>query len=134
MRNLTLLLTALVFSLTMMFSSPCFAEWTKVSENVDGTTSYVDFDGIRKVGGYVYFWVLTDYLKPKLGDLSVKVYNQGDCKLFRGKPLSFYSYKEPMGGGTGDVSEPVKEVQGWMYPLPNSVDEIMLKSVCAYVK
>ena len=33
-----------------------------------------------------------------------------------------------MGGGTGDtLSQPDKE---WRYPAPNSVDEIVLKSVC----
>ena len=128
MRKLTLLLTTLVFSLTMMFSSPSYAEWTKIGVDVkSGDTYYADFDRIRKVGGYVYFWVLTDYLKPKLGDLSVKVYNQGDCKLFRGKPLSFYSYKEPMGGGTGNHYTPPDE---WTYPPPNSPMEHTLKKVC----
>jgi hypothetical protein len=132
MKKLTLL-TVLIFSL--MFSSTSFADWTKVSENVIGGNFYIDFERIGKHGGYVYFWYLRDGLKPdEDGTLSAKMYNQGDCKLFRYKRLSFSFYKEPMGGGTGDVSEPVKEVQGWMYPLPNSVDEIMLKSVCAYVK
>ena len=37
-------------------------------------------------------------------------------------------------GGTGDVQKPVKELQGWKYPPPNSVIEIILKSVCAYAK
>ncbi|MDP7426498.1 MAG: hypothetical protein QF394_13945, partial [Rhodospirillales bacterium] len=118
-----------------MFSpSTSFAEWTKVSENVGGTF-YVDFERIRKHDGYVYFWYLIDYPEvDEYGTLSGKGYKQGDCKKFRIHMLSHSWHKEPMGGGTGDVSEPVKEVQGWMYPLPNSVDEIMLKSVCAYVK
>jgi hypothetical protein len=98
---------------------------------VNGTTFYVDFERIRKHGGYVYYWYLTDYLKPKFGDLSGKIYNQGDCKLFRHKSLSFSFHKEPMGGGTGDVQEPVKKQQGWKYPPPNSVDELILKSVCS---
>jgi len=46
-----------------VFSSTSFAEWTKVSENVS-TTFYVDFERIRKHGGYVYFLWLSDYLKP----------------------------------------------------------------------
>jgi len=70
MRKLTILL-ALVFS--VMFSSTSFAEWKKVGENVDGDTFYVDFDRIRKHGGYVYFWSLGDLLKPfESGTLSVK--------------------------------------------------------------
>ena len=103
MRNLTILL-ALTF--TVMFSSTSFAYWTKVSKNVNGTTFYVDFERIRKHGGYVYWWDLKDNLKPTdYGDLSAKVYHQGDCKLFRFKVLSFSFHKEPMGRGTGDVQE-----------------------------
>ena len=113
-----------------MFSSPSYSEWTKVGKNKNyGDTFYVDFERIRKHGGYVYFWVLGDYLKPIAGDLSVKVYKQGDCKLFRFKSLSFSYHKEPMGEGTGDVQEPVKK--GWRYPSPNSSVENILKIVCS---
>ena len=112
-----------------MFSFPSFAGWTKVSENVRGNTFYVDFERIRKHDGYVYFWRLRDYLKPdKYGDLSSKIYNQGDCKLFRYKDLSFSFHKEPMGMGKGQVVNP--PVEGWTYPPPNSVSEGILEDVC----
>lgn len=100
-----------------------------MSENVDGDTYYLDFERIRKNDGSVYFWVLSDYLKPtKHGDLSSKVYYEGDCKLFRMMRLSSSYHKQPMGGGTGDVNT-LK--QDWSYPSPNSVIEIILKSVCS---
>ena len=119
--------------LSLLFSSSAFAEWTEVSKNVDGSTYYVDFENIKKHGGYVYFWYLRDYLKPnKFGDLSSKVYVQGDCKLFRWKGLSGSFHKEPMGGGTGDVQESVKK--GWKYPPPDSVSEYVLKTVCQYAR
>ena len=132
MKKLTLIFT-LLFS-TAMFSSPSFAEWTKVGKNVDGNTFYVDFDRIRKHGGYVYFWRLTDLLKPdKEGGLSYKTYQQGDCKLFRFKYLSFSSHKEPMGRGTPSASSNTPD-KDWTYPSPNSSIENILKSVCKYVK
>jgi hypothetical protein len=126
MKYITIFL-ALTFS--VMFSSSSYAGWTKVGENEDGDTYYVDFERIRKVDGYVYYWDLTDYLKPTSnGRLSAKTYNQGDCELFRYKYLSYSFHKEPMGGGTGDTDTvPDKE---WRYPPPNSVDETILKSVC----
>ena len=114
------LLTVLVLSL---LSTPVFAEWKRVSENKFGTTFYVDFDRIRKHGGYVYWWELTDRLKPdQFGDLSDKTYRQGDCKLFRYKNLSDSYHKEPMGEGTPSKysNEPDKE---WGYPPPNSSGE-----------
>ena len=97
-----------------------------------GDIFYVDFERIRKVDGFVYFWYLSDYLKPtKYGTLSGKEYTQGDCKLFQFKILRFFFHKKSMGGGTGDVSEPLKEDQGWKYPSPNSNIETILKSVCS---
>ena len=125
MRKLTLILTTLIFS--VMFSpSTSFAGWTKVSENASGDTYYVDFERIKKHDGYVYYWYLTDYLKPTPGgNLSDKIYKQGDCKKFRSKWLSWSFYKEPMGRGN---NTPDKE---WRFP---SSYETVLKSVCAYAK
>ena len=117
-----------------MFSSPSYAEWTKVDEDWLGTF-YVDFASIRKVDGYVYFWRLSDFLKPDTdGELSYKIYTQGDCKLFRYKVLSVSAHKQTMGEGTGEVAEPVKELEGWIYPRPNSAIEHTLKKVCTTVR
>ena len=126
------LLTIFTLVFTVMFSSTSFAGWTKVAENVNGTY-YVDFERIRKHGDYIKFRELVDLLKPdKDGDLSYKLYEQGDCKLFRYKYLGSSNYKQPMGGGHGaDYNEPDKD---WRYPSPYSINEIVLKSVCDYVK
>jgi len=112
-----------------MFSSPSYAGWTKVSENAKGDTFYVDFGRIRKHDGYVYFWKLSDLFKPdKDGDLSIKSYNQVDCKLFRYKRLSYSFHNEPMGGGTG---KPYTPTDKWIYPSPDSANEAILKSICS---
>ena len=131
------LLTVLVLSL---LSTPVFGEWKKVSMGVDGTTNYVDFERIRKHGGYVYYWELKDIILPNrrntpntIESISGKTYIQGDCKLFRFKNLSASIHKEPMGGGTPSISSNTPDKE-WNYPSPNSVDETLLKSVCAYAK
>ena len=61
----------------------------------------------------------------------MKVYNQGDCKLFRSKVLSFSSHKEPMGGGTGQNFPVPESHKDWQYPPPESSHEIVLKTVCS---
>ena len=131
MKKLLLIFT-LLFS-TLMFSTPSYGEWTEVSSSGNGaTTFYVDFERIRKHGGYVYYWRLTNYLKPTgLGHLSAKVYTQGDCKLFRFKRLSSSFHKEPMGGGTGQNVEITGKYKDWNYPPPNSSQEEILKRVCS---
>ena len=125
-----------IFILSLMFSvmlsSSSYAKWTKVDESVSGNTFYVDFERIRKVDGYVYYWVLMDYLKPKTsGILSVKMYHQGDCKLFRLMGLSWHFYQAPMGRGQVYASTNGSE---WSYPLPNSADEAILKEICSLKK
>jgi hypothetical protein len=120
----------LLFS-TLVFSSPSYAGWTKMSETVNGDTLYLDVDRIRKHDGYVYFWRLSDYLKPsEYGDLSAKVYMQGDCKLFRYKKLSASYHTDSMGNGTPSTSDSLRGK--WNYPPPNSAIEVILNSVCSH--
>ena len=99
--NKIFLIFILLFS-TLVYSSQSYAAWTKIVKGAqDGATYYVDFDRIRKHSGYIYFWVLKDYLKPdKYGDFSVKAYTQADCKLFKNKTLKLTFYTQPMGKGT----------------------------------
>ena len=116
---------------TLVFSSPSYADWTGVSTNADGDTFYVDFDRIRKHDGYVYYWRLSDYLKPtKYGVLSAKSYSQVDCKAFRYKRLSISYYTNSMGNGTLSLSENV--LREWEYLPPNTVGETTLNSVCSH--
>ena len=123
------LIIFLALTFSVMFSSPSYAGWTKVGEDVNGKTFYVDYERIRKHDGYIYYWQLQDFLKPtSTGMLSAKMYNQGDCKLFRYKSLSYSFHKEPMGKDTGHTDNvPDKE---WTYPAPDTVDESVLKQVC----
>ena len=128
MIKLTLIFT-LLFS-TVMVSSLSYAKWTKENKSMSGATLYVNYEKIRKQGGYLYFWQLQDYLKPtKYGILSRKIYNQVDCKLFRYRSLSSVVYKKPMGLGWWRTSP--KKKPEWQYPLPNTMYEIVLKKICS---
>jgi hypothetical protein len=98
-----------------------------VTQRVSGV-SYLDFERIKKHKGHIYYWDMVDFLKPQQEFLSVRTYNQGDCKLFQYKVLSISPHKEPMGGGTGEpFTPPVK----WMSPPSESISEIHLKQVCS---
>ncbi len=71
------LITAL--TLLIMFSTPSYAEWKRVGNTTNGDSFYVDFDRIRKVDGFVYWWQVTDFLKPDYrGDFSYKAYRKGE--------------------------------------------------------
>ena len=122
------LFTISTLASTLMFSPISFAEWTKIGESRDGFW-YVDFGEIRKQGGYVYYWTLLDYFQPtEFGDLSGKIYAQGDCDKFQALILSDSFHQEPMGKGRGVVNnETHKE---WTYPAPNSAFADILETVC----
>ena len=113
------------------FISPSYGEWKFVVKNQGGSNYYVDKDNIRKHDGNIFVWELVDFLKPNsLGHLSAGTYIQLDCKSLRFKYLSFAFYKQPMGNGTPEVSKPVKQLQGWQYPPPNTSQEYVKKFIC----
>ncbi|MDC0423327.1 hypothetical protein OAL85_03510 [Methylophilaceae bacterium] len=124
-----LLLLLLLFT-TLVFSSATYAVWTKII-NSNAMALYVDFDTIKKHGGYVYYWELGDYFKPdQFGDLSAKVYREVDCKLFRTKVLSDSFHTEPMGKGIPSSSSNTPDEE-WRYPAPNTPTRSILKKVCS---
>ena len=134
MRKTLILLLTLIFS--VMFSSTSFAEWKRVFTAEHGDTLYVDFESIKKYDGYIYFWYLSDFLKPLItgGDLlSVRSYWQGDCKKFRYKILSYSWHKEPIGGGEISSTHNLSDEE-WISPSSDPVFDQILKSVCAYAR
>tara|TARA_R110000803_G_C11986779_1_gene321410 strand:- start:872 stop:1222 length:351 start_codon:yes stop_codon:yes gene_type:complete len=115
----------------MMFSSPSYAGWTAVSVSVDGDTIYLDFDRIKKNGGYVYSWRLTNYLEPdEWGDFSSLVYEKIDCKLSRVIRLSKNYYTQPDAKGKPSTIDN-KPDKDWAYAAPRSVRETILKNACS---
>ena len=122
-------LLILLFSILISFNS--YGEWKELGKDVDGDTYYIDTDTIKEHEGYVYWWVLSDYLKTnEYGDISLKTYVEGDCEVNRYKWLSLIYYKQPMGEGVGDGDNPTGE---WRYPPPDSIGGGLLKYVCDYV-
>ena len=55
-----------------------WGDWEFVVKSVKGDKSYYDKDRLRKNGKFLYFWTLTDYLKPFKGNLSQVGYVQLD--------------------------------------------------------
>ena len=120
----------LLFSILISFNS--YGEWEEIGESVSGDTYYIDTDTIKEHEGYVYWWVLNDYLEPnESGSMSNKTYSQGDCVVNRFKWLSLIEYKQPMGEGSSEIITTLPEE--WGYPPPDSVGGGLLKYVCDYV-
>ena len=120
-------LLVLLFTILLSFNS--FGDWKWIGDNANSNDYYIDFEKIKKVDGYKYYWFLTDLLKPdKDGDFSYVSYVQGDCKLSRYMYLSEFYYKQPM--GEGKVTTNTIENPKWSYPPPDSMNEYLLEQVC----
>ncbi|MCH9833421.1 MAG: hypothetical protein K0U49_08660 [Alphaproteobacteria bacterium] len=90
MNKLGIIAAALTETVALALASPVFAEWTKVIEDGNGNTFYIDFDTVKENNGYFYYWGILDRLKPdKFGDLSAKAISELDCGTPR-KPRYTY--------------------------------------------
>ena len=85
-------LLLLLFSLLLSFNS--YGEWTKVMEDDDGDSYYIDLNTIKKNDGYVYWWDFVNYVEPYDGFMSRTGFYQGDCEIGRSKTLSATQYTE----------------------------------------
>ena len=109
-------LLVLLFSLLISFNS--FGEWLKANETSENIF-YIDFDTFKEVDGSFYVWQLTDFLNPdEDGNLSAKIFVQGDCQLMRIKMLSIIAYTENMGKGSSSTYQDDKPE--WRYAPPES--------------
>jgi hypothetical protein len=125
MKKITLLL---VIIFTFLFSNTSWGEWKFVTETMNGSKFYYDKDRVRKSGKYLYFWRLSDWLKPRNGGLSQTKYTQLDCSIFRSKDLSIQTHKNLK--GEGKVVKNFDPRDKWDYPPPESVIEFLFNTVC----
>ena len=123
------LLTLSILLLTITFSSNSYAEnWSNFGNSGKGDNYYLDLENLRKKDGYLYFWVLVDFLnQTQWGDLSAKYYYQGDCGPLKVKQLSIIIYKKNMARGASNTLSPDQE---WIYPPPSTPVGSLLKHLC----
>ena len=126
-------LLILLFSLLISFNS--YGEWTYITKERDGDKYYIDNDSIKEHDGYIYWWGLTDYVKPtQSGDLSAEAYSEGDCGINRWRLLSIVFFKQSMGTGQQDILTPTGEHANWFYPTRDRIDGILLNHACNTIK
>ena len=113
----------------LLFSSPSYAKWTKIGAS-DSNRYYIDVGKVKKKDGYVYYWELSDYLKPdKWKHMSSITLMEGDCNIPRKARQIYANYhSQPMGNGTASMSS--SEKQDWHHSVPNSALERMLNFAC----
>ena len=79
----------------------------------------------------IFFWQLIDYVNTdEYGDLSAKIFIQGDCNkfIFRWKQLSYH--KQAMARDNVIADKPSSSVSGWQYPKYGTTSYKVLEHVC----
>tara|TARA_B100000579_G_C22503153_1_gene697947 strand:+ start:345 stop:749 length:405 start_codon:yes stop_codon:yes gene_type:complete len=117
----------------ILYPSNSFAdfEWKQIGRNVDGSVFYVDLLSIKKVGKTVYFFSMSDYVKPTTaGDLSARVYQEVNCIDLSFRYLKDFYYAQPM--GNGEPTTIIDEIDKWNEVKRGSIAESMYKFTCNY--
>ena len=121
----------ILFIISKLFLFEAKAEWTKVTESNNGQTFYVDLLTIHEKEGQIFFWELIDYkFQDEYGDLSAKIFIQGDCSKLRFKWLKLSYHKDSMGRDMVVDQKPSKLVSQWQYPKIHTTSMKVLDFVC----
>lgn len=108
-------------------------DWTKVTVGHNGHTFFIDMKKLIENNGFIYFWQLINYNEEdEYGDLSAKIYIQGDCKNFKFKWLKVSYHQMIMGKDVGKLDQPSKLVSGWQFPIAGRTSFAVLDHVCKY--
>ena len=119
----------LITALFLVILAPdCFAEWTIIKTDKNGS-HYLDFDSVSYKGKFIYFWKLRDYEKDIYGEMSSKVYIEGDCGLLKYRFLIDKYFTLPMGEGVPSIINDIPETE-WTSPSPNALSYLFLTKVC----
>ena len=93
----------LLILLLLSLSFNSYGEYTKVNENVEDDSYYIDFQTLRPVDDdYVVWWEMRDLAKSRDGYMSSQIYYKGDCVQTRTKLLSIIQYTGSMATGQSE--------------------------------
>ena len=109
MKRIILVLVVILISTNTLHAAKF--KWSKIVNSKDKTmTIYVDKKTVFKVGGYKYFWLLTDYtVQSDDPEKSVITYIMVNCSTYESRPITFTSFTENMAKGEIDLDFIVPE-------------------------
>ena len=124
--------TILMMTLAAM-SSGALADWVMIGKGVGRSKLYVDQATIRKTGGKVTMWQVTDYATMQTLNglppfMSVKEKSEYDCIEEQSKLLGVAFFAGNM--GRGEIVFTHNEPTGWRVFAPSSPSEVFWKYAC----
>lgn len=120
------------FMLAVVLSMAClpaFAEWSLLDVSADGDKWFIDFDTLRK-GKTPRAWVMKSAPQvDKFGNMSSIALQEADCAEWKTRVLALHGYTQKFGEGASSFS--INTPGEWVYPIPGSIFDYVLKTLCA---
>ncbi|WP_426110422.1 surface-adhesin E family protein [Massilia sp. PWRC2] len=112
------------------------AEWTLISEGANNNL-YADFATVRRSGGNVKVWTLSDRAKATMSPgnpaktyRSMVTLQEVDCSDEKMRALQLTTYENGMGAGKQLDFATRANNPSWQYAEPGTVAEDVVKAVC----
>ena len=118
----------LLFSLIL--SSSSYGEWVSFVTDANKNIHYLDFEGMTKTDGYIYYWEMTNYANPTDRFLSIATYHKADCGSYRYKDITFNGYTQEMAQGEPETMDLTILDKDWTSPVAGSVADYSLDLAC----
>ena len=129
MRN-TIPIFILLFAFLLCLGAKA-KDLTEITKGQNGHVFFVDMQNLSERKGYIYFWQVINYNEyDEYGDMSAKIYVQGECDTFKFKWLKVSYHKMSMGKDYVKPDNPSKLVSGWQFPNIGSTSYAVLDHVC----
>ena len=118
-----------LLSLLMLITSPAWAGWTFVAQDIDGNSFFIDFETLRKDGNLRKVWQMTELTKAnKFGYVSIRQRNEFDCKNETRSISSVAAFSKS--NLEGEKLYDGNKITDKEDIAPNSVNWSILKLVC----
>jgi len=116
--------------LLLIAATPAGAGLVKMVVTENDDVVYIDPATMRKIGNLRRVRVIQDLSKKGPGgEMSRRVFWEYDCVEARYRGLSATSYAGPL--ASGQVLKSVETPGSWVDVAPETVDALILKTVCA---
>ena len=130
MKRIILALVVILISTNTLHATKF--NWKKIATTHDESSIfYLDKKTTFKVGGYVYYWMLTDYFDEIKSTIT---HNMARCSTFESRVITFTSFTERKGKGNISldfiVPEDVPDMFVWNYFRKKSTHGAVLEEVC----
>jgi len=126
-----------IFFLKINTSFGANFKWNKVGTSSDDSSEwYYDKSSVKKDGEYIYYWILTNYLKDIEDNIfSVKGFHMVNCNTYESRWITYTGYTGLMGRGNVVDSYVIPEIAldyfDWKYFHPEqTLYGKLLQKVC----